>query len=88
IYRSNQPITRDTLPQATFLAEVGKDSARFYANRYLDRVTGVWAPRYIDRLVIDPGDISIQNDWGLLVWTLDPEDFGGATSGTGYYAIT
>lgn len=88
IYRSDQPITPDTLPQAAFLAEVGRDSARFYANRYRDMSTGVWGPRYTDRLVIEPGGAPVQRGWGLLVWTLAREDFDGATSGTGYYAIS
>ncbi|HEY5571853.1 MAG TPA: prolyl oligopeptidase family serine peptidase [Anaerolineales bacterium] len=88
IYRSNQPITPDNLPQATFLAEVGRDSARFYANRYRDLSTGVWGPRYTDRLVIETDGSPVQRGWGLLVWTPDSQDFGGATGGTGYYAIS
>lgn len=88
IYRSNQPITQDNLPEATFLAQVGKDSASFYTNRYRDLDSGVWGPRYSDRLIIEPGGGPLKRDWGLLVWTLSPEDFGGATGGTGYYAVT
>lgn len=88
IYRSSQPITGYTLPQATFLAQVGKGSARFYANRYRNLATGNWGPRYSDRLVIEPGGGSLEKGWGLLVWTPAPDDFGGATSGSGYYAIT
>jgi hypothetical protein len=88
IYRSDQPITRDNLPDATFLAAVGRDSARFYANRYRDLNSDTWVPRYSDRLIIEPGGQPVERGWGLLVWTLAPEDFGGATSGTGYYAIT
>ena len=88
IYRSNQPITSENLLQATLLAKVGKNSANFYSNRYQDQNTSNWGPRYSDRLFIEDGSRPIDPNWGLLVWTLAPQDFGGATSGLGYYAVT
>jgi pimeloyl-ACP methyl ester carboxylesterase len=88
VYRSSYPITEDNLGQATLLGEVGKDSARFYANRYRDRTTLVWTDRFTDRYVIQDFGPQVPVGTGLLVWTLDPSDFNGAASGDGYYAIT
>ncbi len=88
LYRSSSPITADNLSQATLLGEVGKDSARFYANRYKDRTTLVWTDRFVDRYIIQDFRSQVPVGTGLLVWTLEPQDFGGATSGKGYYAIT
>lgn len=88
IYRSNCPITHDNLAQASLLAEVGKDSARFYVNRYNVNNSNHWEPRYSDRLIIRNNDRAISADTGLLVWTLAPEDFGGADHGEGYYAVS
>ncbi len=88
IYRSTQPITASNLSQAALLATVGKNSARFYANRFNVRDSNRWAFRYVDRYVIDDGSPQIEAGKGLLVWTLRSQDFGGATSGVGYYAVT
>jgi pimeloyl-ACP methyl ester carboxylesterase len=87
IYRSNKPITPKNLRKAKLLAEVGKGSANFYENRYKDWDTGAWGIRYTDRMIINPGGGPVKPGWGLLVWTLAAEDFGGKNSGKGYYAI-
>jgi pimeloyl-ACP methyl ester carboxylesterase len=88
VYRFSRPITEDNLGQATRLGEVGKDSARFYADRYKDRATLVWYDRFVDRYVIQDFGPQVPTGTGLLVWTLEPQDFGGAASGDGYYAVT
>jgi hypothetical protein len=86
IYRSNTPITAQTLAAAAFLGEVGKDSAAFYTNRYV--YNNVWKLRYVDRLIIQDGAPQVPVNWGVFVWTLAAQDFGGADHGFGYYAIT
>jgi pimeloyl-ACP methyl ester carboxylesterase len=88
VYRFSQPITPYTFAQAALLGEVGKDSARFYANRYKDRKTLIWTDRFVDRYIIQDFGSQVPVGTGLLVWTLDSSDFGGAASGDGYYAIT
>ena len=88
IYRSNQPISMETLPQAKLVGEVGKGSANFYTNRYHDLSTGTWRARYVDRLVVENGGPQIRADWGLFVWTVSQDDLGNAASDVGYYAIT
>ena len=93
VYRSSMPITAENINQAVLIGKVGKDSARFYANRFLaktdqDASTWVWQPRFVDRYVITNLGSQIPQGTGLLVWTLDTQDFGGASSGNGYYAVT
>lgn len=88
IYRSNCPITSQNLAQATMIAEVSKDSARFYSNRYNVNNSGNWQPRYSDRLIIQDNGDEIPAGTGLLVWTLSPANFAGQAKGQGYYAIT
>ncbi len=88
IYRHDQPIDAISLAQATLLAEVGEDSNAFHADRYQPNQGGVWQPRYFTRYVIQDGGAQLPVGTGLLVWTLDPVDFSGAQSGSGYYAIT
>lgn len=88
IYRSAQPITQANLSQATLLGTEGHDSARFYANRYLLTGSNNWQSRFTDRYVIQDFGEPISEGTGLLVWTLSTDDFGGATSGNGYYAVT
>jgi hypothetical protein len=86
LYRHTQPITAGNLSQATRLYEVPEGTARFYANRYLDGET--WRYRYLERYVIEDGGAALAAGTGLLVWTLAAQDFGGASSGAGYYAVT
>ena len=88
IYRSTTPISANNLSHAVMLAEVGKNSARFYTNLYNPRGTDTWQPRHVDRLVIQDGAAPLPAGTGLLVWTLAPQDFGGAQSGSAYYAVT
>ncbi len=90
VYRSSAPITSANYRQALLLGETGKNSSRFYAN-YYDEGDGShtkFRPRNTQTLVIDPDGPPLPADTGLLVWTLAPEDFGGAQSGQGYYAVT
>jgi len=87
IYRHSVPISAATLGGATRLAEVGKDSARFYADRYTDG-GGRWHARYLDRYVIADHGAPLPPGTGLLVWTLAARDLGSAPAGSGYYAIT
>ncbi|HEX9012485.1 MAG TPA: hypothetical protein VF813_03175, partial [Anaerolineaceae bacterium] len=88
IYRSVSPITAERLSTLKPIAEVGKNSAVFYSNRYHEPGSSAWKPRYLDRLAVQDGGAEIPAGWGLLVWTLSPQDFGGAAEGEGYYAIT
>jgi hypothetical protein len=88
VYRSRSPITSMNLDQATLLGTVGKDSTRFYASRYKDRTSLVWTNRFVERYVIQDFGPQLPAGTGLLVWTLEPQDFGGAASGNGYYAVT
>lgn len=87
VYRHVEPITADNLAAAVLLYEVPEGTANFYANRYNDP-SGTWRARYLDRLVIVDGGRPLLGGTGLLVWTLATSDFGGATSGRGYYAVT
>lgn len=86
IYRASRPITAATLAQATRLAEVGKNSARFYASMFVE--DGVWKYRYAPRLIIQDNGSPTPDGVGLLVWTVGSEDFDGQSSGSGYYAVT
>lgn len=88
IYRHNQPVTSSNLSSAELLLEVAEGSSRFLANRYYNDVAGVWENRHVERFVIDDFGQQLPLDTGLLVWTLGAEDFGGAGSGAGYYAVT
>jgi hypothetical protein len=88
IYRSSIPFTSAILAQASLLAEVGKDSSRFYANRYNPDYSGRWIPRYVDRYIIADHGSQVSQGTGLLVWTLASEDFAGESAGQGYYAVT
>jgi pimeloyl-ACP methyl ester carboxylesterase len=88
VYRSINPFSVENLRQATLLGEVGKDSARFYANRYKDRTSLVWTYRFVDRYVTQDFGPQVPAGTGLLVWTLESQDFGGASSGSAYYAVT
>ncbi len=88
VYRYNQPITAANLAEAVRLYEVPEGSARFFANRYYSYDSRDWRYRYVERLVVEDGGEPLPPGTGLLVWTLAPEDFGGGTSGSGYYAVT
>jgi pimeloyl-ACP methyl ester carboxylesterase len=88
IYRLECQITTGNFMQAVLLGEVGKDSARFYANRYRIRNSTAWKPRYLDRLVIKDNSLPIPVGTGLLVWTLAQADFKGLDKGDGYYAVS
>ena len=86
VYRSPQPVTADTLRQAQFLIQLGKDSARVWGNYYQDM--DVYYPRYTERFIYNRGAHPLEQGTGALVWTLAPEDFAGQASGVGYYAVT
>ncbi len=90
IYRSDQPLTASDLTSNTRIAKVGKGSAVFYANRYRSSTNSnaTWYDRYVNRLITTNNGSQVPANWGMLVWTLSSEDFGGASSGNGYYAIT
>jgi hypothetical protein len=88
VYRSTAPITAENISQAALLGAVGKNSAAFYANRYMETGTNAWKIRYNDRLTIQDNGPAIPKGTGLLAWTLSPEDFGGEKAGDGYYAVT
>ncbi len=85
VYRSDAPITASNLAQAQFLYQVGKDSARFYANYYNDPA---WKPRLSDRFIFAKGALKMKEGIGALVWTLAKKDFKGQERGKGYYAVT
>ena len=89
IYRADHPISSANLAGATLLYEVGENSARFYENRYRDYSSPpVWRDRYVENYVIADQGSELAAGTGLLVWTLAPADFGGGSSGDGYYAVT
>ena len=88
IYRYDQPIDSSNLADSVLLYEVPEDSSRFYADRYNQNGSGTWLPRYVDRFVIVNQGSELTSGTGLLVWTLATEDFGGGSSGDGYYAVT
>jgi pimeloyl-ACP methyl ester carboxylesterase len=90
IYRSGTPIDQGNLSKAQFLAQVSKNSAKVWAAQTVDYKTGkgVWAPRLVEHMILQNGDAELAAGTGALVWTLAPEDFGGATTGLGYYAVT
>ena len=87
IYRHTEPITVDNIDQAVRLHEVPVDSNRFYTGRF-HIGGGVWVDRYTERYVIEDLAPPLEVGTGVLVWTLGPEDFGGGSEGTGYYAVT
>lgn len=86
VYRAAAPITAVNLAQASFLAQVGKDSARVWGNYYQDN--DIYAPRLAERFIFNRGARPLEPGTGALVWTLAPEDFGGGARGAGYYAVT
>ncbi len=86
LYRSDVPITVDNLQWASFLVQVGKDSARVWGNYYQDM--DIYNPRLTGRFIFNNGSQALKPGTGALVWTLAPEDFGGGSGGTGFYAVT
>lgn len=86
VYRHTSAITAGNLPQSDMLFELAEGSCRFYADRFLSGES--WAPRYLDRMVVSDGGEPLGEGTGLLVWTLSAQDFGGASSGDGWYAVT
>jgi hypothetical protein len=92
IYRSDQPFSYQDITSQNMeaIARVGKGSAIFYANRYRSSTSSsaTWYNRYVNRFVTVDNGWELPGNTGLLVWTLGTEDFGGASSGNGYYAIT
>jgi PKD repeat protein/poly(3-hydroxybutyrate) depolymerase len=87
VYRHATPITAGNLGSATRLYEVAEGSGRFLCNRYPGDA-GQWHHRFVERYVIVDQGTPIGAGTGLLVWTLATADFGGGTSGNGYYAVT
>ena len=86
VYRHHEPISAANLAGASRLYEVPEDSSRFYSSRHIEGAT--WSERYTQRYVIEDRAAPLAAGTGLLVWTLDPRDFGGEFRGRGYYAIT
>jgi hypothetical protein len=86
VYRSDAPIDRQTIGQATLLAQVGEGSSIFWANSHED--DGVWGPRLSRYLVISDGAPPVGKGKGVFVWTLSPEDADGSPEVAGYYAVT
>ncbi len=88
VYRHSAAITAATRGAATLLAEVWEGSGRFFADRYNVGGSGTWRARYLDRFVITDLGPQLAPGTGLLVWTLASSDLDGASSGSGYYAVT
>ena len=90
IYRSDKPLIGTDLSTLQPIARIGKGSANFYANRFRTSTdsNATWYPRYVDRLITTDNGTQMPANWGLLVWTVSTQDFSGASSGYGYYAIT
>ena len=88
LYRHHEPITRDNLDQASLLTTVPEGSSRFYANRY-QRFDGfTWDWRYAQGYVIEDDGSELAENVGLLVWTLQADDFANGQNGLAYYAIS
>jgi hypothetical protein len=88
VYRHTSPIAATNLAQAARLCELAEGSAHFYANRYNVEASGSWAPRYTERFVVSNGAPQLAAGTGLLVWTLDTNDFAGGVTGSAFYAVT
>ncbi len=85
IHRSITPIDANELGSATLVAEVGEGSDRIWSERNLGPEG--WGWRYLERAVIEDGAEPLPPGRGLLVWTPDAQELGGATSGEAWYAI-
>lgn len=86
LYRSDAPITAENLRWASFLVQVGKDSAVAWGNYF--QHSDIYDPRLTGRFIFNNGSQALKPGTGALVWTLAAEDFGGGSAGTGYYAVT
>ncbi len=87
IYRHTAPISATNLGAATRLYELVEGSSAFHANRYNFEGSGVWTSRYAGRLAAT-NLAPLPAGAGLLVWTLDPADFAGGSTGAAWYAVT
>lgn len=85
VHRSGTPIDPADLGGSTLLAEVGEGSARIWSERNLGPAG--WGWRYLERAVIEDGAEPLPPDRGLLVWTTDAQELGGAASGEAWYAV-
>jgi len=85
VHRSPVPLDQGALGSETVVAEVGEGSARLWSERTLG--PGGWDWRYLQRAVIEDRAESLPRDLGLLVWTPDAADLGGAASGEAWYAV-
>ncbi len=88
IYRSDSAIDALNLGSADLIADHWENSSRFYADRRYAQGTNTWQTRYFERFVIENGGAELSATTELLVWTLAEDDFGGGSSGSGYYAVT
>lgn len=86
LYRGSAPLNAAALAALKPLAEVAVGSARAYGDRYRGE-SDRYAPRVIERLVVDPAQGQVPEGRGLFVVTLHPEDLGGAAEGLGHYAV-
>lgn len=86
IYRSSAPIDASNFSQAHLLYQVGEDSSTIWTNFFV--ANDIWNARLTQRMVVENGAAPLREGTGALVWTLAAEDFGGASSGEGYYAVT
>ncbi len=87
VYRHDQPIDATNLASAELISDAWMNSSRFYSDQRI-RPDLTWETRYFDRYVIENGGPELSATTELLVWTLAEEDFGGGSTGTGYYAVT
>ena len=79
LYRGSAPLNAAALAALKPLAEVAVGSARAYGDRYRGE-SDRYAPRVIERLVVDPAQGQVPEGRGLFVVTLHPEDLGGAVA--------
>ena len=87
VYRHDQSIDATSLASAELISDVWMNSSRFYSDQRI-KADLTWETRYFDRYVIENGGAELSATTELLVWTLAEEDFGGGSTGTGYYAVT
>ena len=85
IHRSSAPMEQGELGSETVVAEVGEGSARLWSERTLGPEGWDW--RYLQRAVIEDRAEPLPRDLGLLVWTPDAADLGGAASAEAWYAV-
>ena len=88
VYRHDQAIDATNIGDAELLSDQWPDSSLFSADRWFSTLTQSWQQRHFTRYVIENNGSELAATTELLVWTLAEEDFGGGTSGPGYYAVT